>query len=68
MIRAIKKEGETNEKLVNRFKKQVHGFRLVPKVRAARYFWKASTKRQERISALKREQYRAKRRKDQLYA
>ena len=68
MIYAIKRDGETNEKLVNRFKKQSHWFRLVPKVRAARYNRKKPTKRLARVSALKREEYRAKRRRAQLFA
>lgn len=68
MIHAIRKEGETSEKVANRFKKQWHWFRLVPMVRAKRYHTKKRSKRLVRISALKCAEYRAKRRKEQLYA
>ena len=67
-VYAIRRENETVEKLINRFKKQTQGTRLVQKVRAKRYRVKAASKRLIRLSALKREFYRARRRKEQFYA
>lgn len=68
MIHAIRREWETSEKLANRFKKQWHWYRLVPQTRKKRYHLKKLTKIATRISALKREEYRIKRKREQLYA
>jgi len=68
MIYAIKREGETNEKLVNRFKKQGHWFRIVPLIRGSRYFKKKPSKRLTRQSALVKAKYRIARAKNTLYA
>ena len=67
-IYAIRWERETSEKVANRFKKQVRNFRLVIKKRATRYNVKKPTKALQRQSALKREEYRKKRKTAQLYA
>jgi len=67
-VHAIRRENETVEKLINRFKKQTQGTRLVQRVRAKRYRIKAPSKRLVRVSALKREEYREKRRKAAVYA
>lgn len=66
-IHAVRRENETVEKLINRFKKQTQNSRLVQQVRAERYWVKAPTKRLTRLVALKREFFRAKRRKEQFY-
>jgi len=68
MIHAMCWENESNEKLANRFKKQWHWFRIVPMVRGKRYHTKKSSKRAVRLSALKRNEHRIKRKRDQLYA
>ena len=67
-IYAIRWEKETSEKVANRFKKQVRNFRLVIKKRATRYNKKKPTKILLRQSALKRSEYREKRKTAQLYA
>lgn len=67
-IYAIRWERETSERVANRFKKQVRNFRLVIQKRATRYNNKKLTKRLVRQSALKREDYRKKRKTSQLYA
>ena len=59
---AVKRKNETVDKLINRFKKQTQGCRLVLRVRAKRYFTKLETQRQVRLSALKRSANRAKNR------
>ncbi len=66
-IYAIRRENETIEKLINRLKKQIQGSRLVQLVRKKRYRIKDDTKRLVRGKALKREENREKRRKDQAY-
>jgi ribosomal protein S21 len=63
-IYAIRRENETVEKLIFRFKKQVQHSRLVQKVRDKKNWKKSPTKRLERFSALKREEYRKKRREE----
>jgi ribosomal protein S21 len=60
-ICAKRRENETVEKLISRFKKQTQGTRLVQLVRDQRYFKKQPTKRLIRVSALMRSQNRAKR-------
>lgn len=67
-IYAIRWERETSEKVANRFKKQVRNFRLVIKKRATRYNTKKPTKALQRQSALKKAEYRKKRKTAQLYA
>lgn len=59
---AKRRENETVEKLINRFKKQSQNSRFPEKVKEKRYWKKDLTKRQQRISAVKREEYRAVRR------
>ncbi len=65
-IYAVRRENETVEKLINRFKKQVQTSRLVLKVKSQRYWTRNITDRLVRMSALKREEYRAKRRREQF--
>ena len=67
MIWAMIRDNETQEKLLNRFKKAVHNSRVILKVRATKFHKKPPTKRLIRIAAIKRESYRAKARKDAMY-
>lgn len=67
-IYAVRRENETVEKLIHRFKKQVQGTRLVQVIRAGKHWTKKATKRLVRVSALKRAEYRAKRRIEQFSA
>jgi hypothetical protein len=55
---SIKKQGETNEKLVLRYKKTFFQTRLGNKLRAEKRFVKNVCKRRERESAIIRELYR----------
>lgn len=58
MIYAIRKEGETNEKMILRYKKLFFQSRIVNKIRSERYaVWKQS-KKQIRHSAIVRSHYR----------
>lgn len=67
-IYAVRRENETVEKLINRFKKQTQGTRLVQLVRAQRYNTKTPSRRLVRLAALKRTEHRARRAKEQFYA
>ena len=65
-IAAKRRENETVEKLIHRFKKQTQSSRLVPLVRKLKHWSQAPSKRLIRQSALKREENRARRRSELL--
>ncbi len=67
-IYAVKKGSESNERLLNRFKKQVQETRLLKKLRDGMRFKGKVTKREIRIRALKREQFRAENKKAKFYS
>ncbi len=58
MIYTIKNDGETNEKMVLRYKKLFFQSRIVSKLRSERYNKKAKSKKQIRESAIIRSAYR----------
>jgi len=60
-IYSIRRENETVEKLINRFKKQVQNSRIVLKVKSKKHWVKPLTKRLIRLAAIKRSYYRKKR-------
>ena len=67
-VYAVKKGSESNERLLNRFKKQVQDTRLVKKLRERARFKGTITKRAIRIRALKREEFRAANKKAKFYS
>lgn len=67
-IYAIKKGDESNDRLQARFKKQVQAARIVPLLRDRRTHKRRLTKRLQRLRALKREEFRAERKKTQYYS
>lgn len=67
-IYAVKKGSESNERLMNRFKKQVQGARFMKTLREKMRFRSHHTKRQVRLRALKREEFREKNRKAKFYS
>jgi ribosomal protein S21 len=67
-IYAIKRGEESNERLQSRFKKQFQETRLLKVLRDRKTHKRALTKRLQRIRALKREQFRAERLKNQFYS
>jgi len=67
MIYAIKKPGESNERLINRFKQVVQRSRIIVKAKKDRLIH-APTKRKVRNAAVLRSKYRAKRARDKFYA
>jgi len=67
-IYAVKKGSESNDRLMNRFKKQVQNSRLTKFLRETMRYKKQKTKRHVRLKALKREWYRGKNRKQKFYS
>lgn len=67
-IYAIKHGEESNDRLQQRFKKQVQKTNLIKLKRARATFKKKPTKRLQRMRALKREGYRAENKKKQFYS
>ena len=63
----VKKEGESNEKLVSRFEKKVKQSRIVQTLRKSRFLQKKENKRKTREAGLKRSEYRAIREKMKYY-
>jgi len=58
MIYAVKNEGESNEKLVLRYKKLFFQSRMITKLKKERYNIKTIKKRKQRESAIVRNHYR----------
>jgi ribosomal protein S21 len=67
-IYAIKHGDESNDRLQQRFKKQVQKSGLVKKLRERGVHKRKPTKRLRRIRALKREEFRSQNRKKQFYS
>jgi len=67
-IYAYRKGSESNDALMQRFKKQVQKTGLMKLLRARQAFKKKDTKRSVRLKAVKREEYRSKNRKKQFYS
>ncbi len=55
---ATKKEGESSDKMLVRFKKLLYGSRLITNLRASRYNFKTPTKRKTREKAIVCSKYR----------
>ncbi|MDB4979193.1 MAG: hypothetical protein JWM56_1379 [Candidatus Peribacteria bacterium] len=67
-IYAIKQKEESNDRLQQRFKKQVQKSGLLKILRERGTYKKPLTRRLARIRALKREDYRAQNKKKQFYS
>ncbi|MBU2213872.1 hypothetical protein KKC44_00250 [Patescibacteria group bacterium] len=67
-IHAHRKGSESNDALMQRFKKQVQKTGLMKLLRTRASFKKKFTRRTERQAAIKREEYRAVNRKKQFYS
>ncbi len=67
MIYAIKKQSESNERLMSRFKKVVQRSRIM-ELKRNRYHKNKLTKKQVRESAVKRSEYRKKRERAKFYS
>ena len=67
-IYAIRKGNESNESVQRRFKKQQQDTRMTPVLRKRRTHTRALNRRLIRLRALKREEFRAERKKNQYYS
>lgn len=68
MIYATKKSGESNERLMSRFKQVVQRSRLILKTKRGRYFERPKTKQQVRDAAVVRAKYRTEKARKQHYS
>ena len=63
---AVKQSGESNERLLNRFKKQVQRSRILIEAKEKMFHQRQPKKRHVRNAAIMREHYRKKRSKEQF--
>lgn len=68
MIYATKKQGESNERLINRFKQQVQRARVLLKTKQKKYHSAKPTKKYVRASAVMRFMHRSRKAKEQFYS
>lgn len=68
MIYATKKQGESNERLMSRFKQVVQRSRIIMKAKKERFHKKKATKRHMRTSAVMRSKHRVRRAKEKFYS
>jgi len=68
MIYAIKKQNESNDRLINRFKKIVQRSRIVLETKKGKFHERKPRKRFIRLAAVIRSEHRSKRAKEQFYS
>ena len=69
MAVAVKKrEGESNEKIISRWKKKTQQAKVIQRTREHRYFERNMSRTKKKEAAIVREGYRAKRKKNQFYS
>lgn len=68
MIYATKKQGESNERLMNRFKQVVQRSRIIFKSKKERFHSQKPTKKFVRQSAVIRSKHRAQKMREQFYS
>ena len=68
MIYATKKQGESNERLMNRFKQVVQRSRVLLKAKQERFHTRKPTKKFVRAAAVMRSKHRTRKAKEQFYS
>ena len=68
MIYAIKKQNESNERLISRFKKLTQRSRILMETKRGRFHANKPSKKFTREAAVKRSFFRDKRKKEQYYS
>ena len=68
MIYATKKQGESNERLMNRFKQVVQRSRTLLKAKQERFHTKKPTRKFTRQAAVMRAKHRTRKAKEQFYS
>jgi uncharacterized protein (DUF1919 family) len=68
MIYATKKQGESNERLMNRFKQLVQRSRIILKSKQERYHKKKANKKFVRAAAVVRAKFRSQKAREKFYS
>ena len=68
MIYAVKKQNESNERLISRFKKLVQRSRIIMDTKQGKYHKQEARKTMVRQAAVKRAHYRKLKQKEQFYS
>lgn len=68
MIYATKKQGESNERMMNRFKQVVQRSRLLYRAKQERFHKRKPTKTYVRASAVMRAKHRVRKAREQFYS
>jgi len=68
MIYATKKKGESNERLISRFKQVVQRSRIIFKSKQERFHKKKPTKKFVRATAVMRSKHRTRKAREQFYS
>lgn len=63
-----RRDGESNEKAISRWKKKTQQANVVKNARKARYFDRKVGRTKKREAAIVRERYRARRKRNQFYS
>ncbi|MDP2691305.1 MAG: hypothetical protein U1C97_02395 [Candidatus Gracilibacteria bacterium] len=67
-VAVIRREGESSEKVIGRWKKKGQKARVIQEVRGKRYFSRDMSMTKKKKVAVVREKYRAARKKNMFYA
>lgn len=67
-VAVVRRDGESNEKVIGRWKKKTQKANVVKNARKARYFDRNESRTKQKEGAIVRERYRARRKKNQFYS
>jgi ribosomal protein S21 len=67
-VAVVRRDGESNEKVIGRWKKKTQKANIVKSTRKARYFDRNDSLTKQKEGAIVRERYRAKRKKNRFYS
>jgi ribosomal protein S21 len=67
-VAVVRRDGESNEKVIGRWKKKTQKAAIVKSTRKARYFGRNESLTKQKESAIVRERYRARRKKNRFYS
>lgn len=67
-VAVVRRDGESNEKVIGRWKKKTQKANIVKSARKARYFTRNDSLTKQKEGAIVRERYRAKRKKNRFYS
>lgn len=67
VVATIRREGETNERVIGRWKRKAQAAKTVEKVRGKLHFKKKPNSSRQKEQAIVREKFRSQKRKNQFY-